>query len=107
MKKYTLMAMTLVLTVALLAGCGCTNRANPTTRPTTMPTQTTTETTNATTATTNAATTPTADTGNGGLMGTDPMVDGTGDADGTVGTTAETNGQTRSAAPRSGMGKTR
>lgn len=68
MKQYLILALTLVLTAALLTGCGCTSQdAKYTTAPTTMPTvMTTAPTTEATRATTEA-TTPTADRGNGPL----------------------------------------
>ena len=56
MKKYSILAITLVLTAALFAGCGCTNQ-DPArnTVPTTMPTTAATETTHATTAPTTDA----------------------------------------------------
>lgn len=50
MKKYTAILLVLVLTAALLAGCGCRNNKPAATVPTTMPT------TAATTAPTHAAT---------------------------------------------------
>lgn len=60
MKRYLAFALTLVLTAALFAGCGCTaGDAEYTTVPTTMPTVMTTaptETTRATESTTHAAT---------------------------------------------------
>lgn len=63
MKKYAYLALTLVLTAALLVGCGCTNRKmDNTSAPTVLPTneevwETTRETTHATTEATIPATT--------------------------------------------------
>lgn len=71
MKKLTILALTLVLTMALLTGCGCRNYASPTTVPTTMPTTdpssapTTHPTTAPTTTPSTAATEPSIDYGNG------------------------------------------
>lgn len=93
MKKYAFLALTLVLTAALLVGCGCTNRnVGNTSAPTVLPTNEevwdTTET--PTRATTEAATTPstmdiipgdtheTIDRGNG------PLEDGTATTEATV-----------------------
>lgn len=64
MKKYTIFALTLVLTAALLAGCrsmgGQTGMSDPTTTPTgAMPTVATTEATNPPTQPTQQHTTPT------------------------------------------------
>lgn len=73
MKKYSILAVSLVLTAALFAGCGCTNQdparnTVPTTMPTTMPTTATTEaTTAATTEHTAPSTDATIDHGNGPL----------------------------------------
>jgi len=92
MKKYTLLALALVLTASLLMGCGCTNRdmgadsvptvlptneeVQPTTRETSRPT------TEATTQPSSAATAPseTIDRGSGPLdstTGTDTTENGT------------------------------
>lgn len=73
MKKYVLFALTLVLTAALFAGCGCTNQdMEYTSTPTSTPTiATTAPTTQATTRpTTQATTAPTIDRGNGPLEST-------------------------------------
>ena len=71
MKKYSILATVLVLTAALLAGCGCTNQRPAQTVPTTMPTTVPTQTTHATTAPTTEHTQPsteaTIDHGNGPL----------------------------------------
>lgn len=88
MKKYSILAITLVLTAALFAGCGCTNQ-DPArnTVPTTMPTTAATETTHATTAPTTEHTTPstdaTIDHGNGPLEETN-TTNGTGSTENTV-----------------------
>lgn len=86
MKKYSILALTLVLTAALFTGCGCRNtkpNTAPTTMPTTMPTtQATTEPTTATTRPTEttipAETNATIDNGNG------PLEDGTNATENTV-----------------------
>lgn len=72
MKKYSILALTLVLTAALFTGCGCTNRnvmptTVPTTHATTAPTQATTEMTTAPTHETTHNTEATIDRGNGPL----------------------------------------
>lgn len=74
MKKISVLALCLVLTASVLAGCGCRNYAAPTTVPTTFPTTlpTTAPTTAPTTVpttqpTTEATTEPTIDYGNGPL----------------------------------------
>lgn len=38
MKKYMILALTMVLTASLFAGCGCTNQHTDTTAPTVLPT---------------------------------------------------------------------
>lgn len=81
MKKLTVLAFALVLTVGVLTGCGCRNYAMPTTVPTTIPTTapttqpTTAPTTAPTTLPTTAATEPSIDYGNGPL--TEPTETGT------------------------------
>ncbi len=79
MKKYSILALALVLTAALFTGCGCTNRnGNYNTIPTTLPaTHATTEPTHATTEMTTVPTNgaehtvePTVDHGNGPLEDT-------------------------------------
>lgn len=90
MKKYTLLALALVLTASLLVGCGCTNR-NPgnTSAPTVLPTND--EIWNTTVATTAPATlptmtqsteqtTPTIDRGNGPLEDSTITTESTGEA---------------------------
>lgn len=90
MKKYAIAALCLVLTAAMFAGCGCTNRNmdNNTSSPTVLPTNnevwdtteaTTRATTEATTAPTAVTTEPTAtaDHGNGPLEDTTTATDGT------------------------------
>lgn len=77
MKKFTMLALLLVLTMAALTGCGCRNYAMPTTVPTTLPTiATTAPITAPTTAPTTLPTTatePTVDYGNGPTtIATDP-----------------------------------
>ena len=80
MKKTLILASVLVLTLGLLAGCGCRNsRPAATTEPTALPTTTvapTENTTVPTTAATNPSTDPTMESGNGpasteGSMATD------------------------------------
>lgn len=103
MKKYAILALCLVLTAAMMVGCGCTNRKmDETSAPTVLPTNeevwdTTAPTTRATTepstaATTEAATLPseTADRGNGPLEDT------------TAATDAAVDGRSRSAMPKTG-----
>lgn len=92
MKKYTILALSLVLTAALFAGCGCTNRnmdstSAPTLLPTTEATRATTEattemTTVPTTDTTMPSTHETIDNGNGPLEDTNAT--GGTDTEGTV-----------------------
>lgn len=80
MKKLSILAVGLVLTTSLLAGCGCRNYAAPTTVPTTYPTTvpTTVPTTAPTTQPTTAATTePTIDYGNGPLTEATELPEGT------------------------------
>lgn len=86
MKKYCILALTIVLTGTLLMGCGCTNRDMGTnTAPTVLPTNeevypTTRETTRPTTQTTTApstATNETIDRGNGALDNTTAGTDST------------------------------
>lgn len=100
MKKYTILALTLILCGSFLVGCGCTNgRVEPTTVPTVAPTKpTTVPTTAPTTAPTTVPTTaPTETTGDNGIL-----PDGTGetaDENGTVepnGTDATDNARSRS-----------
>ena len=70
MKKYSMLVLALVLTVALLTGCGCRNSQPMNTVPTTVPT---TEATRPTTQPTTAPTTqPTLETE---TTTTDPSVD--------------------------------
>ena len=103
MKKYAILALCLVLTAAMMVGCGCTNRKlDETSAPTVLPTNeevwdTTAPTTRATTepstaATTEDATLPseTADRGNG------PLEDTTSATDATV------DSRSRSAMPKTG-----
>lgn len=86
MKKLGFLVLTLVLTAALLTGCGCTSQdAKYTTAPTTMPTVMTTAPTTPTTSATTEATTPTADRGNG------PLEDTTMDTTATTGSTEATD----------------
>lgn len=88
MKKYACFALALVLTAALLVGCGCTNRnMDNTSAPTVLPTNeevrpSTQETTRATTEATTMPTTATEpsgtiDRGNGALEDTTTATDGT------------------------------
>lgn len=84
MKKYSILALTLVLTAALFTGCGCRNtKPMETVAPTTMPTtQATTEPTEVTTRPTEttipAETNETIDNGNG------PLEDGANATENTV-----------------------
>lgn len=57
MKKYMILALTLVLTASLFAGCGCTNQHMDTTAPTVLPTNE--EIWNSTETTTHHTTVPT------------------------------------------------
>lgn len=96
MKKYSILALTLVLTAALLVGCGCTNTTTmeTTSAPTNMPTThaTTEPTTEMTTMPTTMATQPseTIDNGNG------PLTDATGTTNETM---AEGAGRARQRMP--------
>ena len=68
MKKITILMMLLVLTISMMAGCGCRNSKPAQTIPTTMPTVTAEPTTEMTTMPSTAATEPTENTiqdGNG------------------------------------------
>lgn len=66
MKKVCMLTAVLVLTVFVLAGCGCRNsKPAATTAPTTMPTVATEQTTMPTTAATEASSSPTIQDGNG------------------------------------------
>lgn len=74
MKKYSILVLVLVLTAALLTGCGCTNRdmatvptTLPTTAATTAPTHATTEATTEYTTVPTTETRETIDNGNGPL----------------------------------------
>ena len=94
MKKYCILALTLVLTAALFTGCGCTNRnaGGATSAPTLMPTtETTVPTTAAATVPTTDSTVPstheTIDNGNGPVENTPNGTDGaTGNGNATEGT---------------------
>lgn len=93
MKKLTILALSLVLTTALLTGCGCRNYAMPSTEPMTMPSTAPTTapapqptTAPATQPTTAATTEPTIDYGNG------PITEATGDG-------AITEGRSRALLP--------
>lgn len=89
MKKYCILALTIVLTAALFTGCGCTNRnAGATSAPTLMPTTEATRATEATTGMTTEHTTvptthETVDNGNGPVENT-PNGNGTNDTNGTA-----------------------
>lgn len=99
MKKYSIFALTLVLTAALFTGCGCTNQdMEYTSTPTSMPTiATTAPTTEATTApTTNATTESTADRGNGPL---EDSTQNTQSENGTSSTNETMEGRSRSMTP--------
>lgn len=91
MKPFASLLMSLVLTTAMLTGCGCTNRNAGATTPTTM--QPTTEmTTTPTTAATEATTAPTTNQGTDETInhGNGPLVDeSTGAAESTTETTAQ------------------
>ncbi|MGM9628386.1 MAG: hypothetical protein ACI3V4_09910 [Faecousia sp.] len=85
MKKYCILALTIVLTAALFTGCGCTNRnaGGATSAPTLMPTtETTMPTTEATTVPTTNSTVPstqeTIDNGNGPVENTPNGTNGNG-----------------------------
>lgn len=101
MKKYTCLALALVLTTGLLVGCGCTNqKMDNTSAPTVLPTNeeiwnSTEATTRSTTEATTHSTEPssTIDRGNG------PLED---DMTGSTGSTETTEGGTQSRS-RSGM----
>ena len=87
MKKFSILALALVLTAALFTGCGCRNNVAPTPVPTTMPTTQPTvapthETTLPATEHLNPSTDATIDHGNG------PLEETTHGANGTNGTTA-------------------
>lgn len=109
MKKYSILALALVLTAALFTGCGCrNNKAEPTTTmPSVMPTTTETtppttrETTEASTLPPEKDTTPneTVDHGNGPLE-----TNATAGADGDTGNAR--SGNARSGNARSGNGST-
>lgn len=78
MKKAGILMTVLVLTLSMLAGCGCRNsKPANTSEPTTLPTVTTAPTTEATTAPTTMATdpsvNPTIEDGNGPLSTDDTM----------------------------------
>lgn len=106
MKKFSILALTLVLTAALFVGCGCTNRnagsTVPTTVPTTMPTIAPTEApTVPTTRDTQPSTRETYDNGNG--LPEDPTIgttnaagEATDDANGAV------EGRARGVVPNAG-----
>lgn len=99
MKKFSTLALALVLTAALFTGCGCRNNAAPTTVPTTVPaTQPSTAPTHATTVPTTEHTVPatdaTIDHGNG------PLEDNTAATD-TTEDTAE--GRARHVVPNNGV----
>ncbi len=94
MKKYTIFALTLVLTAALFTGCGCTNQdmdmttvpaALPTTYATTETTHATVPTTHATTPTTRATTEST----------TEPLESGITETTTAANRSADRNGSTR------------
>ena len=101
MKKILSLALALVLTASVLAGCGCTNKnAGKTSEPTVLPTnEEVWESTAPTTRATTAPTTPseTHDQGNGPL---EDMIPGSTDITGTTGTTEPPmEGRSRSMIP--------
>ena len=96
MKPFASLFMSLVLTTAMLTGCGCTNRNAGVTTPTTMlpPTEMTTTPTTAATETTTAPTTnPTQGTDETINHGNGPLVD---ESTGAAESTSETTAQNRS-----------
>lgn len=113
MKKYAYFALTLVLTAALLVGCGCTNQnMDNTSEPTVLPTNeeiwdTTQSTTRATTEATTMPTTDTTDatngTGAGSGMGNGngAMTDETGNATTATESTGAIEGRARRMIPGS------
>ena len=118
MKTYAFLALTIVLTAALLVGCGCTNQnKDNTSAPTVLPTNeeiwdSTTSTTQATTENTlNTRPSETFDTGNGPLEDMMPGTDSTNTAtDGTTPTdttTATDTARSRTRSASGAMGSTR
>lgn len=105
MKKYTILALALILCSALFVGCGCSGNVNTTTNPTTVPTSkpTTVPTTEMTTApTTHATTAPTETT-----HVTEPSMGATDATNGTIheeGTAATDNARSRTRHPGNPMG---
>lgn len=77
MKKYGILSLALVLTAALLAGCGCTNQnMAPTTTPTVLPTnEENWASTHATTEATSAPTQASTPSENGAAGTTDATID--------------------------------